>query len=74
VADERLVPLVSPRTNRCAILVDDDRSGRHATACPIPPAWRGTWRARTGAERRVLVCEDHRYALELTDVELLGCE
>jgi len=25
-------------------------------------------------ERRVLVCEDHRYALELTDVELLGCE
>jgi hypothetical protein len=40
----------------------------------VPPAWRGTWRTATGVPRTLLVCEEHRDAIDLTDVELLGCE
>jgi hypothetical protein len=39
----------------------------------MPPAWRGTWRTGAGERRRILVCEDHRDAVDLADIELLGC-
>jgi hypothetical protein len=67
------VALVSPRRHGCAVLIPTEPD-RQLAPCPVPPAWRATWRTKTGTPRRVLVCEDHRDTLDLTDLELLGCE
>lgn len=65
--------LIAPRSRGCAILIRIGL-GERSAPCPVPPAWRGTWRTSTGMARTVLVCEDHRAAVNLDDVELLGCE
>ncbi|HSK96256.1 MAG TPA: hypothetical protein VK891_06530 [Euzebyales bacterium] len=63
---------ISPAPRRCAVLVQT--ADGLLLRCATPPAWSGTLVTTAGQAHAILVCEDHRSALELINERLLGCE